>query len=113
MIVVTGGRRSGKTTLLIEALREDPTTMLISPTHHMADLLRREYPDLARRIITAGRPEDLRGFNQDTKLLIDNVDMLLTALLGRHPYGGTATGQSHNLGDSPYLAAAEANLPLR
>jgi len=71
-------RQAGKTTRLIEWLRERPDRILITFSHAEENRLKREYEDVATRIV------DWRSYQQRymhgspmKEIAIDNADLIL------------------------------------
>ena len=86
MEVVVGGRGSGKTTAMIDWLREHEYGVLYVTTETEAARLREQYdPDgtlgMAARIVPAHQGA-LRGSVYRPEVAIDNVDMVLRQLFG-------------------------------
>ena len=111
-----GGRRSGKTTVLVEWLLEEPEThqdkvrvAVVANEGFATELLahiRKEEPTFpAWRITTVERANrDLRGLAGRVVLSVDNLESLLVRVLGGHPVEiVTATGDVVDLGDHPDL----------
>ena len=111
-----GGRRSGKTTALVEWLLEEPETSedkvrvaVVANESFAKELLahvRQEEPTFpAWRITTVEHAKsDLRGLAGRVVLSVDNLESLLVRVLGGHPVEiVTATGDVTDLGDHPDL----------
>ena len=90
MKLLVGGRRAGKTYKVIEAMRTDPAIVMICFSHQSADICKKEYPDVADRILPPVK-EHLQGFHTKRKYILDNADILLENLLGTMLYGATMT----------------------
>ena len=91
MKVRAGGRRAGKTYKVIEAMRTDPAIVMICFSHHSADMCKKEYPDVADRILPPVK-EHLQGFHTKRKYILDNADILLE----RESLGYCALWSNHN-----------------
>ena len=98
MLVLTGGRRSGKTTSIIQAMDADPRVLLVVAGHVMYRVMIDQHPHLRNRIICA-EANTLRGIvGHGERVILDNAELILEDYLGhRGIYGATMTGRSHNL----------------
>ena len=96
MIVLVGARRAGKTYKIIESMQADPNIVMVCASVTIADMTRREYPDMAGRIFGPNR-EALRCLGPNTRFVIDNADLLLDYTLGRTIHGATLTGKGVTL----------------
>lgn len=81
-------RASGKTTRMIQTLREHITCYLITISTREEQRLRHAYPDVAHRIfywetwlhdLRSGQRMGMHG-----ELLVDNADMVLERMLGKY-----------------------------
>ena len=98
MHVITGPRRSGKTTLLINRLHQQPNAVLITFSEERALQLKREFPDVSERIQAWDRFDPRSWPAEPTKILIDDLEMVLGWLLhGRHVEIAALTGSSEAL----------------
>ena len=88
--ILLGGRGSGKTHKIIEAMRADPNIILVCHSEIVANMRRKQYPDLAIRIL-APNPEHLRGLDTSFRVVVDNAELLLAQVLGKPIYGATMT----------------------
>ncbi len=86
---IVGGRRSGKTYDSIQYLRTHSTALMVSATERIADFARQEYPDVANRIVG---PHKYHLLDHRGEIVVDNVELLLTEILGRVPAVITGTG---------------------
>ena len=94
MKVVLSGRRSGKTTKMIEWLASNPNNMLLVATHKERRRILKTFggrgdgfrvPFLEKRIITCDETNKLIG-RADLAIGIDNADIILEFLLKlNHP----------------------------
>ena len=85
MEIIARPRRSGKTSFLINHMREAVNTNYILIVHNVPrrDQLRNDYPDLSDRIKTAY--EVMGGLcYRDTKFLVDEIELCLPDLIRRH-----------------------------
>lgn len=78
MKIVHAGRGLGKTTFMIEWLKQEPNRILLTFSHAEENRLKRLYPELATRIV------DWRSYqrrymhgNGLKEIAIDNVDLVL------------------------------------
>ena len=95
MFIIAGGRRAGKTHKLIEMLREHPGMIMVAASSQIAAMTRKEYPDLAERIV--GPTANLRGLDPTRPVVVDNADLLLGFLVQHYITGITATGKAETI----------------
>lgn len=100
MEIIAKPRRTGKTHLLIEKFLESPNdTVIVCGNEDMAAYVRRWIsgadpeltPELLRKNVIGAHnaPEKLRGLS--SRILVDNTEWVLAALLGRAPESITIT----------------------
>ena len=79
-------RRGGKTTRLIQRLVDNPRAMLIEPLHQMRDMVAKDHPDIADRMLSFRQWINFGQHSKDCdEVLVDNLDLLLPEFLGvRH-----------------------------
>ena len=106
MNVICSPRRGGKTTVMITRLRENPDAILLTPTIMQASALRKQYPDVANRIQTAGVHE-VKGYSHDTEFLVDNADQILATYIGQWPDAVSISGKAFNIRSNPHINADE------
>lgn len=82
MKILVAGRQAGKTTRLIEILKNDPYAFMVVFSYGEKSRLSLLYPELREQIVTAGT--DLRG-RQVSKVYIDNLEMVLAQQFGITP----------------------------
>lgn len=82
MKILVAGRQAGKTTRLIEMLKNDPYAFMVVFSYSEKSRLSLLYPELREQIVTAGT--DLRG-RQVSKVYIDNLEMVLAQQFGITP----------------------------
>jgi cytidylate kinase len=82
MKVAVTGRRGGKTTALVQVLKENPNAVMLVQSGAAVRQICREHGLASDRVIQWGDVDRLRG--TDAEVVIDNVDMLLQALIGYH-----------------------------
>lgn len=85
VIVISGGRGSGKTQQLIEWAKDNPGSMLLVASDEMrAEIIRRE-PNLKGRVLTPFlvRSNALAGYRDGhTKIGVDNLEDVISELTG-------------------------------
>lgn len=81
MEVIYGGRRCGKTSKLIEYMRDNPECHLLTFSHYRVMELGKQYPDLKGRFMS------LVTFNsrKHTELVIDDLDLVLNRIFVKLP----------------------------
>lgn len=80
--VILKPRHAGKTTQMLQWLRDTPDGVMVCATEHEAMRLREENPDLeGRRFVSATDARNLAG-RRPVVLGVDNIDLVLAALLG-------------------------------
>lgn len=96
MEIIMRGRAGGKTHELLRLMAANPSSVMVCFGAASADqterFAQRLYPDVrwSGRFVSCHEPERLRGRSGD--IYVDNVDIVLAALLGRTPAIGTVTG---------------------
>lgn len=106
MLIIAGGRRSGKTYRLAQMMKDNPYAVMLEPNAAMIRYVEQDYPHLRGRILSANNRERLLGIDSD--LYIDNIDILLWDYLGQRPAVVTATGMTDDLTAIPaYMRVSE------
>jgi hypothetical protein len=84
MRAIIAARQGGKTTRMIEEMRKEPRAVMIVRSHHMKDLLAKEYPDIAKRLYTLDDfPTHSRGRTlPDDPIYLDDADDFLRLHFG-------------------------------
>lgn len=89
-----GGRRSGKTEMLVKWIRSNPDAIMIVHTVREAERIAAQYSLDLYRVRSIGEVEHggLMG-RRNVKLGIDNLNLILPNILGHHVERVTATGE--------------------
>lgn len=90
MHIISQPRQSGKTTQLIGMCRALPDAWLVVHSQYRAQDLRRQYPELASRIVPVHRLMDA-DVPRDTVLLFDELALCLGGLFNRRVLVATVT----------------------
>lgn len=101
MKIVYGGRGTGKTTLIVAVWRrmlQSGPALLLTFDHHRARGLIREFKmteeEAAQvRVASRGHVPPLLGLPKNTKVVVDDVDLVLSAIIGRVPDVVAATAE--------------------
>lgn len=83
MKILYSPRQGGKTTRMVEWLREEQSRMLVTFSDKEARRLVELYPDLVNRIVTWREYVERRSFawnKHPSKIAIDNADIILQML---------------------------------
>lgn len=89
MKIMCRPRMAGKTYLMLEAMRRNPASVMVCISRIEADRLSRDNPDIeAWRFVTPdearrGARWDGRWIPRPYELYVDNLDIMLSYLLGR------------------------------
>ena len=88
-IIISRPRQGGKTHMMLEQMRLNPNSAMVCITRNEADRLAKENPDIESwRFVTPdearrGARFDGRAIPNPFSLYVDNLDMVLSHLLGR------------------------------
>ncbi len=82
MRVITRYRRAGKSTYMIHWVSQDKGRTLLVHNHQEAKRLRKEFPFLAKQIITWDGRKQMVG-TKTKEVGIDNADMILQDYVGK------------------------------
>ncbi len=86
MEVIVGGRRSGKTTYLIDRLKKERALYLVVDNNQTRRWLLQRQPNLKDRILTTEEAIDQdRGRSFGKEYVIDNLDIVIADLLHLGP----------------------------
>jgi hypothetical protein len=81
-VLIQGGRRSGRTSRLVERVMEDPYAILVVHSEDERRRIIREYHLPPFQIV--GPHHSTRG--RQGRLYVDNADLVMAALLGQVPH---------------------------
>ena len=97
MDAIVGGRRTGKTTALVNWYKEQPgNRVIVVMNSQIANWLQQEYDIPSKDIlITATTGVHLRGRHSDFG--VDNLEFILTEYFGQTPSVVTFTGSAYEV----------------
>ena len=75
---------------------------MICATERMAAMARKAYPPMEKRIL-GPNPETLQGLSHESKIIVDNAEVLIACILGRPIHGATMTARGKFLDTNPFL----------
>ena len=86
MEVIARPRRSGKTSYILEKLRQDQscTTVMLVHNQQTKDLLCRQHPELASRIETVRQIMSSPFGYRETSFYIDEIELCMAGLIRDH-----------------------------
>lgn len=90
------GRAEGKTTSIVQAMRWEDDSIMLVHNQTESDRIKKDYPWMKGRVIAVARSGEYLREGNYKKVYIDNLDLILPALLGLYTLdiNVTATGET-------------------
>ena len=95
MKIITGDRRSGKTTRLVQELMSHPDWGMVVHNLRSKNMIISEFPELRSRVFTLQSLENAMG--KFKHIVADNIDIILHDLLGASVVLASATASGESL----------------
>lgn len=83
-LVIQRARRAGKTADLVAIAKADDTAVIVVASRDQARLLVNHWKVPPAQVISAAQARNALHGRRDVRLLIDNTEQVLAAMLGNH-----------------------------